>query len=187
MLREHSLFMATHQKNQSTDEQQYEHNVKHLHEVLESFDTVLLGTYEHTGPQPSLRSRPMSVAKLEPDCSMWFITEVSTDKVEEAELVRTAHVFGQEKTRYLSMRGWVDVSQDRAKLKELWNPWAQVWFSGPDDPRAALMLFTPDEAEIWDSKGVKGLAFLFKAARGLLGGKPPKGEDETQHAKVQLR
>jgi general stress protein 26 len=187
MLREDKTRMAKLKEEPRNDEQQYTRDVKHVHEVLESFGTVLLGTYEHTGSAPALRARPMSIAKLEDDCSMWFITEVSTDKVEEAELVSTAHVFGQEKTRFLSMRGWVDVSQDRAKLKELWNPWAQVWFSGPDDPKAALMLFTPDEAEIWDSKGVKGLAFLFKAARGLLGGKPPKGEDDTQHARVALR
>lgn len=159
-----------------------------LHEMLEEFSTLLLGTFEQTGGQPSLRARPMTVARLDDDCTLYFITGISTDKVDEAASTGTGHAFGQSKTRYLWLRGELEISRDRALLRELWSKLNDVWFDGPDDPRAAVMTLRPTEAELWDVSGVKGVRFLLASAKALLTGQklPNEGSGE-RHEKVHVR
>lgn len=159
-----------------------------LHEMLEEFSTVLLGTFEETGGQPSLRARPMTIARLDEDCTLYFITGISTDKVDEAMTTGAGHAFGQSKARYLWLRGELEISRDRALLHELWSKLNDVWFDGPDDPRAAVMILRPREAELWDVAGAKGVRFLVASAKALLTGQrlPDEGSGE-RHEKVQLR
>ena len=159
-----------------------------LHGLLEEFSTVMLGTFEQTGGQPSLRARPMAIARLDDDCTLYFITGVATDKVDEAISTGTGHAFGQSKTRYLWLRGQFEISRDRTLLRELWSKMNDVWFDGPDDPRAAVMILQPTEAELWDVSGTKGVRFLLESAKALLTGQrlPNEGSGE-RHEKVQLR
>jgi general stress protein 26 len=164
------------------------HDFTHLHAMLEEFPTLLLGTFEQTGGQPSLRARPMSVARLDPDCTLYFITGMTTDKVDEAVSTGTGHAFGQSKTRYLSLRGEFHITQDRLLLRELWTKTNDVWFHGPDDPRAGVLILRPTEAELWDLTGQKGVKFLIEAARALLTGAKADHENPgEQHEKVHLR
>ncbi len=166
---------------EATQDQQH-----HLYELLRKFPTVMLGTYEQTGEQPSLRARPMAVSGLEQDCTLYFISSIDADKVDEAESVHMGHVFGQSKTRFFSLHGRVSVSQDRGRIRQLWSKANEVWFSGPEDPRVAVIAFCPEEAELWDASGVKGLKFLFKAARAFVGGAPPSKVENEQHERISL-
>lgn len=165
--------MATHTKSKSpgshelTDQTNGQH---HLYQLLKEFPTVMLGTFEQTGTTPSLVARPMSVSKLDPDCKLTFITGIDTSKVGEALDTRTAHVIGQSKTQFFTVRGQIRVAQDRARIRELWTKLNDIWFDGPDDPTAALMEFYPEEAEIWDVSGANGLRFVFAAAKALVTG-----------------
>jgi hypothetical protein len=47
------------------------------------------------------------------------------------------------------------------------------------------MVFHPDEAELWDVSGTRGLKFLFDAARALLTGSTPD-HDREQHTRVDF-
>ena len=181
--------MATHTQTRNGFAPPQESNdVGKLHEMLEEFSTVMLGTFEQTGGQPSLRARPMSVARLDPDCTLYFITGVTTDKVDEAMSTGAGHAFGQSKTRYLWLRGEFAITRDRGLLRELWSKLNDVWFDGPDDPRAAVMVLRPIEAELWDVSGTKGLRFLTESAKALLTGQrlPNEGSGE-RHEKVNVR
>jgi general stress protein 26 len=160
----------------------------HLHELLGEFPTVLLGTFEQRGEQPSLRARPMSVARLDDDCTMYFVTAIDTDKVDEAAASGIGHAFGQAKTRFFSLRGSIELTQDRSLLSDLWSKANEVWLDGPDDPRAAVLILHPEEAELWDVSGAKGLRFVFDAARALaFGTNMPAGEQQGQHERVRMR
>lgn len=163
--------MATHTQEQTAQAWEQTNGQRHLYDLLKEFPTVMLGTFEQTGPTPSLVARPMSVAQLEPDCRLTFITGIDTTKVDEALRTRVAHVIGQSKTRFFTIRGTIIVSQDRARIRELWSKANELWFTGPDDPSAALMVFHPEEAEIWDVSGANGIRFVFEAAKALLTGK----------------
>ena len=159
-----------------------------LHEMLGEFSTLLLGTFEQTGGQPSLRARPMTIARLDDDCTLHFITGIATDKVDEAMSTGTGHAFAQSKTRYLWLHGEFTITRDRALLRELWSKLNDVWFDGPDDPHAAVLTLRPLEAELWDVSGSKGLRFLLASARALLTGQrlPNEGSGE-RHEKVNVR
>lgn len=157
-----------------------------LHELLTEFPTVLLGTFERRGELPSLRARPMSVARLDDDCTLYFISPVETDKVHEAEDSGIAHAFGQSKTRFFSLRGTIELTQDRELLAELWGKVNDVWLDGPDDPRASVLILRPEEAELWDVSGAKGFRFLFDAARALATGQKLGASENEQHVKVRV-
>jgi general stress protein 26 len=160
----------------------------HLYELLKEFPTVMLGTFEQTGTTPSLVARPMSVTKLDPDCKLTFITGIDTAKIDEALHARVGHVIGQSKTRFFTVRGQIRVSQDRARIRELWSKINDVWFDGPDDPTAAIMEFFPEEAELWDVSGANGLRFVFEAAKALVTGKElPNEKSGEQHDRFTVR
>jgi len=182
--------MATHtqKRSRSSELGDQTNGQHHLYELLKEFPTVMLGTFEQTGTTPSLVARPMSVSKLDPDCTLTFITGIDTSKVDEALRARTGHVIGQSKTRFFTLRGQIRVSQDRARIRELWSKVNDLWFDGPDDPTAAIMELSPEEAELWDVSGANGLRFVFAAAKALVTGKElPNERAGEQHERFTVR
>jgi len=150
-----------------------------IHEALGDFSFVMLMTRENAG---KARSRPMTIAQLDPDCTLWFITSAST-----ATATNDAQIVGQAGMKYLSMPGKIEVLRDRARMEKMWSKAYDVWFpEGAADPDAVLLRFTPFEAELWDSAGIKGLHYLFESAKALITGEPPTPAKD-QHIKTQLQ
>jgi general stress protein 26 len=126
-------------------------SVKKLAELIEGIDFAMLTTVCDDG---SLRSRPMSTQQFEFDGSLWFFTYSDTAKVAEVEHDRQVNVSYADPSdqKYVSVSGRATLIDDRAKIKELWNPVHKAWFpEGPDDPRLALLKVDVDKAEYWDS------------------------------------
>jgi general stress protein 26 len=162
------------------------HDRKHLCELLQSFSTMMLGTFEQTGDRPALRARPMHVARVEDDGSLYFLTRNPSEKLDEAAATQTGHVFAQSEKQFISMSGEISISTDRQTIRDLWKTGYGVWLDGPDDPHAALMIFKPHEAELWDASGLKGLRFLIESAKSLVtGDKGPKYPNQM-HERVEL-
>jgi general stress protein 26 len=74
----------------------------------------------------------------------------------------------------VSVSGDAAVSNDRAKIKELWSTPAKAWWDNPDDPSIRLLKVTPREAQYWDSPGtvvsyVKMLAAAVSDTRPEMG------------------
>jgi general stress protein 26 len=160
---------------------------EHVHLLLKKFDTLMVGTYGETGDAPKLHARPMSVACVEDDSSIVFITNIDTEKVDEALSPRRGHVSGQSRRRYLSAIGTFEILKDPERLKQLWSKQFDIWFDGPEDPKAVLMIFHPEEVELWDSSGVKALKYAFQMARALVTGeRPDRDDDPEQHERVAL-
>ncbi len=158
-----------------------------IHDLLEDFPTVMLVTAEHGGASPTLRARPMSVAKLGDDCSLTFMTSIDTSKVDEAKK-DINHVVAQGRTTFLSLSGDVEIVRDRARIHEAWKPVDKVYFpEGADDPKICLLVFRPTAAELWDLSGAKGIRYLFEAARALLSGERPQHDPSGDtHERVAL-
>ena len=70
--------------------------------------------------------------------------------------------------KYVSISGHAEVSNDRAKIKELWSTPAKAWWDSPDDPNIRVLKVTPIEAEYWDSPGtiVSNIKMAVAAATG---------------------
>ena len=106
-----------------------------------------------------------------------------------AKLERDPHVnlsyVSNKDNCYISVSGVATVSQDRAKIKELWTPFHKAWFpEGSDDPNIALLKVDVDHAEYWDSPSSK-VVQLFGFAKALATGKR-YAEEGTDREKITL-
>lgn len=155
-------------------------------EMLHDFDTVMLGTYDAHGASPQLHARPMAVGKVRDDGTIYFVTSLDSRKVDEAAAQPSGVVLAQSSRRFLTLHGTFRISNDGSALKDVWSKSMDVWFDGPDDPKACLLIFRPVEAELWDASGARGIKYLFEAAKALLTGDKPPQTDGEQHAKVRL-
>jgi len=76
---------------------------------------------------------------------------------------------------FASLRGTLEIVNDRATIDRLWSPIVAEWYEGKDDPKLALIRFDIEDAKIWKSD-VEG--FLKPAFNKLFGRKPEAGMKE---------
>ena len=76
---------------------------------------------------------------------------------------------------FASLRGTLQIINDRATIDRLWSPIVADWYDGKDDPKLALVRFDVENAKIWLSD-VEG--FLKPAFNKLLGRRPEAGIKE---------
>jgi general stress protein 26 len=156
---------------------------KHLHELLEDFDTAMLVTRTHDG---HLHARPMAVAELRADADVYFVTRVDSPKVAEIYADADVLVTFQSARQYAALYGRVNVVQDRAVIDRLWKETWAAWFPrGKSDPSIALLRFDAQRGEFWDNSGLQGLRYVFEATKAYARGERPKVDPE-QHARVRL-
>ena len=125
-----------------------------------------------------LRARPMS-AHLERDSNtIYFLTDARHHKDEE--IARNPDVnlsFADASAqKYVSLTGTAAVSNDRAKIKELFSTAAKAWWQSADDPNIRVLKVTPDDAEYWDSPGTV-ISYVKMAAAAVSGTRPDIGEN----------
>lgn len=157
-----------------------------LHALLEGFPTVMLVTSEARGA--ALRARPMTVARLDESCTMSFLSGAAPSKGDESGEGYAGQVVAQGKRTFLSLGGRIEVVRDRARIEAAWTPADKAWFPlGKEDPDLRLLVFRPENAEIWDVKGTHGLKYLFEAAKALVTGGHPSDDDQEMHDVIDLR
>jgi general stress protein 26 len=76
---------------------------------------------------------------------------------------------------FASLRGTLQIDNDRSTIDRLWSPIVAEWYEGKGDPKMALVRFDIDDAKIWKSD-VEG--FLKPAFNKLFGRKPEAGMKE---------
>jgi len=76
--------------------------------------------------------------------------------------------------KYVSVSGTASVSNDRAKIKELFTTTAKAWWDNADDPNIRVLKFSPDEAEYWDSPGTV-ISYVKMATAAVTGSRPDIG------------
>jgi general stress protein 26 len=134
-------------------------SIAKLREMLEDIDFCMMTTID----SGHLRARPMSTQAAEFDADVWFFTNDSSHKIEEIEKdnrVCLGYAKPDDST-YVSVSGRAEISKDRAKMDELWNPVLKAWFpEGLDDPHICLMKVTVEHAEYWESPSGKLVQLL---------------------------
>ena len=128
-------------------------------------------------------ARPMD-ARIDSDSgTIWFLTDVNGVKDDEIERfpVVTVVFANPSKFKFVTMSGKAAISNDRAKIRELWEKADEAWWDSADDPDIRLVTFLPDEAELWDSPNVLDSTALMLSA-AVTGAKPKVGDN----AKVSL-
>jgi len=159
---------------------------EHLYKLLKEFKTAMLVTH---GDEDHLRARPMVIAQVEDAGQVWFLTSAETAKAHEIEHDARVHLVCQnDRSAYLSIGGRASLEHDRTRLNQLWNERFHTWFpGGKEDPGLALIAFTPEVGEYWDTEGVHKFKYLFKAAKAYAAGKRPEIEEGIKHGMAQLQ
>jgi general stress protein 26 len=131
-----------------------------------------------------LHARPMGAYVRREDNAVYFLGDAGKPKDAEVEqyskvCLAFADIGGQ---KYVSVAGHAEVTNDRAKIKELWGTPAKAWWNSPDDPNIRVLKVTPTEAEYWDAPGTT-VAYIKMATAAMTGHRPDMGENR----KVAMR
>jgi general stress protein 26 len=127
--------------------------------------------------------RPLTAMPDKEEGAIYFLVDEAGSKnweVEKYPAVALAFMDGG-KNEYLTIAGHADLSNDRAKIRELFSPFAKAWWESADDPASRLLTVHPSEAELWEGpkKVVAGAIMLAAAATGK---RPPVGD----HGQVRM-
>jgi len=126
-----------------------------------------------------IRSRPMA-AYVEPEeGAVYFLTDAESAKDDEVERHPNVNLaFADTSSQsYVSVTGSAFVSNDRAKIRELFATPAKAWWDSPEDPSIRVLKVIPREAQYWDSPG-KVRSYIRMAAAALSSARPAMGENE---------
>ena len=129
------------------------------------------------------KARPMSATVSSDEQAIFFLTAVSADSVEQIDVspkvtVAFADTGGN---KYVTFSGNALVTNDRARIKQLWTPFAKAWWESADDPAIRVITVMPNEAELWDSPG-KFVAAAIMLTAAVTGTQPAVGD----HAKLRV-
>jgi general stress protein 26 len=148
--------------------------------IMEDLTFCMLATWDGA----KLHARPMGAFVRRKENAVYFFTDARAHKDRDiAQYPRVCLAFGDpSKQDYVSVSGVAAISNDRAKIKELWSIPAKAWWKSPDEPNIRLIKFTPTEAEYWDAPG--NVISSLKTAMAVATGGTPK--DVGDHAKAKL-
>ena len=149
---------------------------KKIAELVKGIHIAMMTTVAKDG---TMSSRPMAVQDKPFDGTIWFLTRSTSEKIDEVE--KDQHVtlsFAEpSSSNYLALKGKASVSEDRAKIHELWNPMYKAWFpKGEDDPEIAVMRVDVTEADYWEASGGKIVSMMKYAVAAATGKKVEMGE-----------
>lgn len=153
----------------------HEEALSKLKDLAESIKVCMFMT-ESNGTKAI--ARPMTTIDIGDDGSLWFFTNISSEKVTEMETNQKVHLTYADpgKENYMDLWGYASTSTDKELIKDKWSPIVKAWFpDGVDDPNIALISVTPEEAYYWDTKSGKMVAFLKMAAAAVTGKKADEG------------
>ena len=158
------------QEEQNIENFAVQEAVKQIRELIDKSGSCFFVT--STSLNNSHKSRPMSVQKTDDSGSIWFLS--AKDSMKNMELAAdtdvTLYFQGSSYSDFLELNGHAFVSEDRAKIEELWDPTVKAWFTeGKDDPRISVIQFIPKSGYYWDNKHgntVAGIKVLISAISG---------------------
>lgn len=117
-------------------------------------------------------TRPMAVQQLDEQGTFWFLS--SNDSNKNAQIAADPAVQllfqGSDYSDFLNIYGTATISEDKAKIKELWNPMLKVWFTeGVDDPRISVIRVEPVQGYYWDTKHNMAIGMLKRTVGAITG------------------
>ena len=154
--------------------------VAKLHELIREIKTAMLVTRR---PDGHLVSRPMAVQeKKAPGADFWFVALRDSAKLDEVR--GDPHVnlsFYKDRTReWISVSGTAFVTDDRARIHQLYMPDWKAWFDDqgdprhgtPDDPRMILIGVRAESAHFMTVDKPQAVV-LFEIVKGMATGDFP--------------
>jgi general stress protein 26 len=147
-----------------------------LKEIVNQAPTCFFLTIVATGD--SNGARPMNVREVDDEGNLWFLSSSESHKNKELALDPAVRLLfqGSEHSDFLMLSGRATLTTDRDKIKALWSPVIQTWFTdGVDDPRITVIKVVPYDGYYWDTKHGRAVA----GAKMLLGAVLRKTMDDS--------
>ena len=144
---------------------------RELSAKLKDIKIAMLTTSTADGKQ---HSRPMYSFEMKDDGILWFFISKDSRKVTEIKADQNIllNYSNPQSDLYIVINGIAEVSEDKAKIEELWSDRFKIWFPyGKDDPNLCLLKITPQEAEYWDTPDLL-FAQIISLVKNTLGGNP---------------
>ncbi len=129
------------------------------------------------------RARPLSARVNRDEHAIYFLVDAEGAKNPQIEEYPTVLLTWSDNSsyKYVTMSGHSSLSNDRAKIAELWGKTDTAWWDDENDPSIRLITVSPAEGELWDSPN-KFVATAKMVAAAVTGVKPSMGDN----AKVKL-
>jgi len=131
-----------------------------------------------TGGPDSAAARPMSVQEMDETGSLWFLSADDSHKNAELAVNPSVTLYFQASPHadFLVLHGQAEMSRDKKKIKQLWEPIVKTWFTeGVDDPRITVIRVKPTHGYYWTTKHGKAIA----GAKMLIGAAIGKTLDDS--------
>ena len=149
-------------------------NIERAWELMKKIGFAMLVTRDGD----KLRARPMSAFLERENNAIYFLTDARRHKDDEiAQHPGINLSFADSGSqKYVSLTGTAVVSNDRAKIKQLFTTPAKAWWDSAEDPNIRVLKVTPDDAEFWDSPGTV-ISYVKMAAAAVTGTRPEIGDN----------
>ena len=148
-------------------------------ELAEKIDICMFTTWD--GQQQ--HSRPLSARVRRDEHAIYFLVDAEGGKNAQIDRFPTVSCAWSDNGnyKYVLIAGEASLSNDRAKIADLWTDFDKAWWEDKSDSTIRLLTLTPENGELWDSPG-KAVA-LAKMVAAIVSGAAPKMGD---NAKVDL-
>jgi general stress protein 26 len=142
-------------------------------ELMKKIGFAMLVT--HDGDK--LRARPMGAFLERESNTIYFLTGARRHKDEEIARNPCVNLSFADagSQKYVSVTGTA-VSNDRARIKQLFATPAKAWWDSAEDPNIRVLKMTPEDAESWDSPG-SVISYVKMAAAAVTGTRPEIGDN----------
>jgi len=146
-------------------------------DTTRSLDRVLEGQrfamVTIAGPR-GLRSRPLTLLEQE-DAVLRFLVSKQSEWVQDLAgpmaSVQVSFADPGDNT-YVALQGHATVDESRDTVQRLWNPAAEAFFEGPDDPNAVALECAINDGEWWDGPSTKVGMVVSLVKRAVTGDEP---------------
>ena len=147
-------------------------HIKKVRELAGKLTDIKIAMLTTITAEGKPHSRPMYTFELKDDGVIWMFIAKDSHKV--TEIGSNPHVIlnysNPQNDLYVSVNGIAEVSENPAKIEELWSDRFKVWFPyGKTDPNLALLKIIPHQAEYWDSPDLL-LAQIVSLVKNTLSG-----------------
>lgn len=143
-----------------------EEAVDRIWSLAKSIDICMFVTWDGSRQ----RARPLSARPIREEGRIYFLVDERGAKDEQIErfpivTLAFADTRGHD---YVAITGRATVSNDRAKIAELWTGTDRSWWDSKRDPAIRLITVEPGDAELW--AGPNQVAAAAKLVAGALTG-----------------
>jgi len=157
--------------------------------LWELIKDVRFAMISHQTETHEIHAQPMTMLnseRMDEDQNVYFILKDTNDIVQAVEAGRNQLGLAFSKPSddiYVSISAHGEISTDRALIDKLWNPWAENWFNGKDDPSVRVLVAKAVSAEYWNVTDNK-VTHLLKVLKGNITGKTE--EPDSEHKRLDL-